>query len=183
MRQAEFDLLGLARLYDGGMELKDWVRAARAHKKWTQQQLGDAVARTKANVAHWESGKHPPSYSQVTQIAALTGYPMPDALPGATGGKASTTPRQVGTRAELTPAERQVLDDLNDLPKEDADQLMREIHVRAEKIRRHHEYLMRRDGITPTKAATRASGTAESTLPSNHEPEGTRSKAKEHLGA
>lgn len=59
------------------MELKDWIRAARLHKGWTQQQLGDAVGRTKANIGHWETGKHSPSVEQVVQISDTTGFPVP----------------------------------------------------------------------------------------------------------
>lgn len=63
------------------MELHDWVKAARKHRKWTQQQLGDAVGRSKANVAMWENGSHKPSYEQIVQIARQTGFPMPEQLP------------------------------------------------------------------------------------------------------
>lgn len=62
------------------MELKEWVRAARKHRNWTQEKLGEAVGRSKANVALWESGKHSPSYSQVVEIARHTGFPTPDNL-------------------------------------------------------------------------------------------------------
>lgn len=59
------------------MEIKEWVRAARAHKGWNQTQLGEAVGRTKANIGHWETGKHAPSVEQVAQISNATGYPLP----------------------------------------------------------------------------------------------------------
>ena len=59
------------------MDIKDWIKAARAHKGWTQQQLGDAVGRTKANVGHWETGKHEPKLEQIEAIAAATGYAPP----------------------------------------------------------------------------------------------------------
>ena len=59
------------------MDIKDWIKAARAHKGWTQQQLGDAVGRTKANVGHWETGKHEPKLEQIEAIAAATGYATP----------------------------------------------------------------------------------------------------------
>lgn len=59
------------------MELKDWVRAARKQKGWTQTDLGDAVGRSKANIGHWETGKHFPSVDQLAQISIATGYPMP----------------------------------------------------------------------------------------------------------
>lgn len=60
-----------------GMELKDWVKAARSQKNWTQQQLGDAVGRTKANVGHWEKGLHAPSFDMIQKISAETGFAMP----------------------------------------------------------------------------------------------------------
>lgn len=59
------------------MELKDWVKAARGHKNWTQQQMGDAVGRTKANIGHWEKGLHSPSFDMVQKIAVATGYTAP----------------------------------------------------------------------------------------------------------
>ncbi len=59
------------------MELKDWVKAARKSKKLTLEQLGEQIGRSKANVGHWETGKHNPSYEQLLQISDITGYPMP----------------------------------------------------------------------------------------------------------
>lgn len=59
------------------MDIKDWIKAARAHKGWTQQELGDAVGRTKANVGHWETGKHEPKLEQIHAIAKHTGYSLP----------------------------------------------------------------------------------------------------------
>ena len=63
------------------MKLNEWVRAARKHRKWTQEKLGEAVGRSKANVALWESGSHAPSYAQVVEIARQTGFPTPENLP------------------------------------------------------------------------------------------------------
>ncbi|RZS31687.1 LexA family protein [Corticibacter populi] len=59
------------------MEIKDWIKAARQHKNWTQQQLGDAIGRTKANVGHWENGLHQPKLDMLLKIAAETGFPAP----------------------------------------------------------------------------------------------------------
>ena len=59
------------------MELNQWVKAARAHAKLTQETLGERVGRTKANVGHWEKGLHRPSWDMIQAIAAATGYPMP----------------------------------------------------------------------------------------------------------
>lgn len=60
------------------MEIKDWVKAARAHKGLTQDQLGEALGRTKSNVSGWEQGLHEPSYSQIRAISAVTGHAMPN---------------------------------------------------------------------------------------------------------
>lgn len=65
-------------LYSCAMDLKEWVKLARKHKKWTQQELGDAVGRTKANVGHWETGKHSPPLKVLSQISEVTGYALPD---------------------------------------------------------------------------------------------------------
>lgn len=58
-------------------ELHKWVAAARAHKGWTQTQLGDELGVTKANVSGWENARHEPSYTQIARISQLTGYAMP----------------------------------------------------------------------------------------------------------
>lgn len=59
------------------MELNEWVRLARKHKGWTLVQLAEALDRSKSNVGLWEQGHHSPSYNQVLQIAAETGFPLP----------------------------------------------------------------------------------------------------------
>jgi transcriptional regulator with XRE-family HTH domain len=59
------------------MDIKDWIKAARSHKGWTQQQLGEAVGRTKANVGHWETGKHEPKLDLIEAISRETGFPPP----------------------------------------------------------------------------------------------------------
>lgn len=82
------------------MELKDWVRAARAHKGWTQQQLGDAVGRTKANIGHWETGKHAPSVEQAAQISEVTGFPLPQM-----GAPATTSAKVIVLHPEDEPPE------------------------------------------------------------------------------
>lgn len=53
-----------------------WVKAARESKGWTQQQLGDALGLSKANVSHWETEKHEPSFIQLLKIRDLTGHPL-----------------------------------------------------------------------------------------------------------
>lgn len=65
-------------LYDSGpMEIHQWVRSARSHKGWTQQQLAEEIGVTKANVSGWETRRHRPSFSQMTKISQLTGVPLP----------------------------------------------------------------------------------------------------------
>lgn len=59
------------------MDIKDWIKAARQHAGWTQEKLGEAVGRTKANVGHWETGKHEPKLEQIEAIAKATGYAPP----------------------------------------------------------------------------------------------------------
>lgn len=175
------------------MELKEWVRAARHHAGWTQQRLGDEVGRTKANVAHWESGKHPPSYAQVAQISALTGYPMPDSLvnlevtrraQGNITRLAMDSPTQVvetttGATVNMAWMARygQVLADLEDLPPEDAEQLAQEIHLRAEKVRRHHAYLLKRDGLRPPTAKTETQEAPTSTPTTQADDKPARGRA------
>lgn len=61
----------------------DWIRAARASKGWNQDQLGDAVGVGKANVSHWETGKHEPSFGQLLKIRDVTGYALRDVGPAA----------------------------------------------------------------------------------------------------
>lgn len=58
-----------------------WVAAARAAKGWTQDQLGFHVGVTKANVSHWETGKHEPSFWQLLKIMDLTGHALTDVRP------------------------------------------------------------------------------------------------------
>ncbi len=53
-----------------------WVREARTYKGWTQEQLADEVGVTKANISHWETGKHDPSFLQLLRIRDLTGYAL-----------------------------------------------------------------------------------------------------------
>lgn len=39
---------------------------------------------TKANISHWETGKHEPGFMQILKVRDLTGYPLRDVLPAAT---------------------------------------------------------------------------------------------------
>lgn len=61
-------------------DVQQWISAARAKKKWTQEQLGERLGVTKANVSHWETGKHDPSFLQLLKIRDLTGHQLLDVL-------------------------------------------------------------------------------------------------------
>lgn len=65
------------------MELGEWIRAARKSRGWTGDQLAERLNTTKANVSHWETGKHEPSFAQVLLIRDLTGYALHDVGPPA----------------------------------------------------------------------------------------------------
>ena len=55
-----------------------WIAQARKARGWTQDQLGERLGVTKANVSHWETGKHEPSFGQLLKIKDLTGQPLRD---------------------------------------------------------------------------------------------------------
>jgi len=59
------------------MSIQEWVRKARTHARLSQQELGEKLGRSKANIGHWETGKHEPSIGQVDQISRLTNFPAP----------------------------------------------------------------------------------------------------------
>lgn len=59
---------------DTSESIGQWIVKARSHKQWTQTQLGDAIGVTKANVSHWETGKHEPSFGQLLRIKNVTGF-------------------------------------------------------------------------------------------------------------
>jgi transcriptional regulator with XRE-family HTH domain len=125
------------------MEIKDWVRAARAHKGWTLQQLGEAVGRTKANVGHWESGKHSPSFAQLVQISDATGFPMPQA---GTMAQQQLAERPDGATLQwITHEHRRLIDDLEALIPEEAEQICEDIHDKAERMRKYRAYFQARD--------------------------------------
>lgn len=62
---------------DAEFDIAAWVRQARAHWGQSQEALGDLLGKTKGNVSAWENGRHEPSFKQVLQISAITGYPLP----------------------------------------------------------------------------------------------------------
>lgn len=61
-------------------DVQEWIAAARKKKGWTQTDLGERMGVTKANVSHWETGKHDPSFLQLLKIRDLTGHPLQDVL-------------------------------------------------------------------------------------------------------
>ncbi|WP_085480529.1 helix-turn-helix domain-containing protein [Paraburkholderia susongensis] len=60
-------------LYAPRMEIDKWVVAARRALGWSQDQLAEAVSKTRANVSHWETGKHEPNIETIKIIARLSG--------------------------------------------------------------------------------------------------------------
>lgn len=58
-------------------ELAKWVKEAREFGELTQDQLGEVLGRTKANISSMEKARHEPSYTQLLRIAKATGYPKP----------------------------------------------------------------------------------------------------------
>jgi len=63
------------------MNIGEWVRNARKSRGWSQEQLAEQLGREKANVSHWETGKHEPSFAQLLRIRDLTGYALHDVGP------------------------------------------------------------------------------------------------------
>lgn len=55
------------------MELKTRIALARQKAGMTQQELADAVGKTRGAVAQWESGEIRPRHKTLTKIAAATG--------------------------------------------------------------------------------------------------------------
>lgn len=58
------------------MKIHEWVKAARAHAKLSQEKLGEHLGVTKGNVSAWENARHEPGFSQLRRIAAFTGYKL-----------------------------------------------------------------------------------------------------------
>lgn len=65
------------------MDIGAWIRAARAAKGWTGADLADRLGTSKANVSHWETGKHEPSFAQLLRIRDITGHPLREVEPDA----------------------------------------------------------------------------------------------------
>ena len=92
LRQAILYLIGLENLYDGVMEINDviakWVRSARASAGMSGADLGAKMAlalgtergHSKANISHWETGKHRPNLRQLLAIAKITAQSLPEEI-------------------------------------------------------------------------------------------------------
>jgi transcriptional regulator with XRE-family HTH domain len=63
------------------MDLATWMKRARMHKQLTQGQVGELLNVSKANVSHWESGRHEPSFGQVMRMAEHTGFSLAPLIP------------------------------------------------------------------------------------------------------
>lgn len=59
------------------MRLSEWVRKARLRADMTQEQFGEMMGVTKANVSGWENERHEPSFDQIVKISEATGEPLP----------------------------------------------------------------------------------------------------------
>lgn len=59
------------------MEMSDRIKQARKEKGMTQHELAEAVGVTRAAVAIWEAGKHPPRREIIAKIAEVTGTTIP----------------------------------------------------------------------------------------------------------
>jgi transcriptional regulator with XRE-family HTH domain len=115
------------------MDINDWVKAARLHKGWTLRQLGAVVGLTHSAVAHWESGRRLPGHAHIAAISSATAFPMPVQ---ATWAVAGDCPVDESPRTRLSGAEiQQVLNDLADLPPEEARRVILDIGHRAKQAR------------------------------------------------
>jgi SOS-response transcriptional repressor LexA len=63
------------------MLLKDWIRKSRTKAGMTQQDLGNVLGVTRANVSAWEHGLHEPNFEVITRLSALSGEPLPFPAP------------------------------------------------------------------------------------------------------
>lgn len=59
------------------MLLADWVKKVREKLDLTQEQLGEFLGVTRANVSAWENDLHEPNTMQMAQMSARSGIPMP----------------------------------------------------------------------------------------------------------
>lgn len=81
------------------MQISKWIKDARGYAGLTQQQLGDALGVTKANVSAWENGRHEPSFDQLKKIAEETSYK--ESLPGLTTTISNVSMVSAGAKVPL----------------------------------------------------------------------------------
>ncbi|WP_382203118.1 LexA family protein [Hydrogenophaga defluvii] len=74
------------------MDMGDWIKDARSSKGWSQDGLGKVIGCSKANVSHWETGKHTPSLQQLHDISVATGFPLPPLGAAPTASHVSSLP-------------------------------------------------------------------------------------------
>lgn len=137
------------------MALMNWVRAARKAKGWTQQQLGDELGLTKANISGWENGRHLPSFAQILKISELTGH----AIPGdPASGLVFAEEPELYMHPKLSPVEADVLAALRRLPEEEQLEFAHDLMARAERIDQLVERALKQRGIEVSGyvSATRA---------------------------
>ena len=96
------------------MELKqmiaDWIRLARTEAGLSGAALGAQLAlalgtvrgHSKANISHWETGKHSPNLSQLLAIAKITGKSLPPKIISSldAGAAKVASESQTGSRPE-----------------------------------------------------------------------------------
>lgn len=102
--QAKLYQFCLDNLYDGEMELKDviatWIRTARSSAGMSGADLGAQLSlelggvrgHSKANISHWETGKHSPNLQQLLAISKITRVDLPDAIRGPMTTKSASSP-------------------------------------------------------------------------------------------
>lgn len=90
--QGNVDLPRIAFPYTRAMknDIGAWVKACRRAAGLTQEQLGEALGKTKANVSAWEGNRHEPSYDQMLTIAAMARWEI--SLPGIKAPDAAAWP-------------------------------------------------------------------------------------------
>ncbi len=115
------------------MKLDEWLKAARVHAKLSQEALGEALGRTKANISSWEKGRHTPSIEQLLKISQITNYALPPEITGYSNVE----------EVPLTnPREKVLLDLFAALPKSEQEELIRILEEKKKKYDKLFEELL-----------------------------------------
>jgi transcriptional regulator with XRE-family HTH domain len=107
------------------MDLKDmiaeWVKAARTSAGLSGAALGAKLelelgsssrGHTRANISHWETGKHEPSIQQILAIVKITGMGLPEAVVSAMrAGTSGSEEKSQGNVIPVTAAHPKWMDD------------------------------------------------------------------------